>query len=251
MPQSNKSQWLAESLRLTAFPALQPALDPCGSWKALIENEPETMEARPREHVIQESGPFREATLTFKYAPFRVDWMLHPSEKMAWDACPNIGVFVEQVPPFVDLMKKWLATAPEIKRLALGAVLLSPVSSHDEGYKELSEYLPFDLDLKARNVKYQVNRRRPSRLGIPGLEINRLSNWSCQERKVTSVTAQLTADKTTTVREDSPSNFAVRLEVDINTVPEYPEPLAPANLADLFSEFVDLAAEIAEKGDIP
>ena len=94
---------------------------------------------------------------------------------------------------------------------------------------------------------YQINRRRDSRLGIPGLEINRLLKWSCLERR----TAQFVVGETATVSEDSPSNFAVRLEVDINTAPEYSKSLEPGNLADLFGEFVDLGTEIAEKGDIP
>ncbi len=251
MSQSNKSQWLSESLRLTAFLKTTSALDLCGSWKALVGNEPDTMEARPREHVIQESGPFCEATLTFKHTPFRIDWMMHPSEKVLWEPCPSVGKFVEDTQPFVELMNKWLVTAPELTRLAFGAVLVSPVGGHDEGYTKLSEYLRFELDLTSRNFKYQVNRRRPSRLGIPGLEINRLSNWSCRERQTTAVTAQFTPSETTTLREDSPSSFAVRLEVDINTAPEYPKSLDPGTLADLFSEFVDLAAEIAEKGDVP
>jgi hypothetical protein len=53
------------------------------------------------------------------------------------------------------------------------------------------------------------------------------------------------------VSEASPSKFAVRLEVDMNTVPEYPTPLEPQNLPDLFGELVDLGAEVTEKGDIP
>ena len=146
-------------------------------------------------------------------------------------------------------MKKWLAIAPEIKRLAFGAVLLIPVSNRDEGYTTLSRYLPFPLDLEARNFTYQINRRRDSRLGLPGLEINRLSKWSCLERRMTQL--QFVIGESAIASEDSPSNFAMRLEVDINTVPEYPKSLESGNLTGLFSEFIELGAEIAEKGDIP
>jgi len=251
MPENNKSEWLAESLRLTAFLKTQPSLDLSGSWKALVENEPDAVEAKPKERLILESGSFCEATLTFKYMPFRVDWMVHPSDKAVGEPYPNVGRFVEGIQPFLELMKKWLVGAPELTRLAFGAVLVSPVSGHDEGYTKLSKYLPFDVDLTARNFRYQVNRRRASRLNLPGLEINRLSNWSCRERRMTAVMAQLAPSGLTTLREDSPSSFAMRLDLDINTVPEYPNSLGPRNLADLFSEFVDLAAEIAEKGDVP
>ena len=131
--------------------------------------------------------------------------------------------------------------------MAFGAVLISSVSERDEGYQKISGYLPFNVDLEARNFAYQINRRRKSRLDISGLEINRLSKWACMERRTT----QFMVGETTTVNDDSPSLFAARLEVDINTVPEYPSLLAPDSLADLFSECLDLGTEIAEKGDIP
>lgn len=248
MSKSDKLDWLAESVRLTAFMTVVPALeDLSGSWKALVGDEPDAAEVRPKERAVRESGPFHEATLTFRHTlPGRIDWTVHPSE-MVSESWATVGKFTDETQPFVELMKKWLATGPEIKRLAFGAVLISPVSSHDEGYTKLSGCLPFDVDLEARNFMYQINRRRDSRLGIPGLEINRLRKWSCIERR----TAEFVIGETATVSEDSPSKFAVRLEFDINTVPEYPKSLERGNLADLFGEFVDLGAEIAEKGDIP
>jgi len=247
MSKIDKSDWLAESLRLTVFTTAEPALaDLSGSWKALIGDEPDTVEAKPKDRVLKESGPFREAFLTFRHLPQRIDWILRPSEVVS-ETWRTIGAFADETLPFIELMKKWLAASPEIQRLAFGAVLMDLVSDHDEGYTKVSAYLPFNVDLGARNFMYQINRRRGSRLGVPGLEINRLSKWSCAELR----TAQLVIGETTMVNDDSPSRVAVRLEVDINTVPEYPNPLDPGNLADLFGECVDLGAEIAEKGDIP
>jgi hypothetical protein len=248
MSESDKPAWLAESLRLTAFTTSDPDMTGLsGSWKALVGDDPDAVEVRPKERVVQESGPFHEATLTFRHLPLRIDWILRPSD-MTSELWATVCRFTAgEIQTFVELTKRWLATAPEIKRLAFGAVLNDPVSSHDEGYAKLSSYLPFDVDLEARNFVYQINRRRDSRLGVPGLQINRLSKWSCLERRM----AQLMVGETTTVSENAPSNFAVRLEVDINTVPEYPESLEPGNLVDLFGEFVDLGLEIAERGDIP
>jgi len=251
MSDSDKPNWLAENLRLTAFTPVEPAWeDLAGSWKALVGDEPETVQVRPKEHVVQEFGPFRESILTFGYSPLRIDWIVHahpqPSD-IASEPWGNVSRFPGDAPPFVELMTKWLATSPEIKRLAFGAVLISPVSSRDEGYARVSGYLPFDVNPEARNFIYQINRRRDSRLGVPGLEINRLLKWSCMERR----TAQFTISDTGTTSNDSPSYFAARLEVDINTAPEYPKSLDPKLLADLLSEFIDLGAEVAEKGDIP
>ena len=247
MSNRSASDWLAESLRLTAFTTADLALgDLSRSWKALVDDEPDTVEAKPKERALRQSGPFREAVLTFQYTPLRIDWTVGPSKTIS-ETLDTIGEFAAETPPFAELMKKWLATSPELKRLAFGAVLLAPVSDRNEGYTRISTYLPFDVDLEARNFMYQINRRRPSRLGVPALEINRLSKWSRMERRTTAVLV----GEMTRMQAESPPHVAVRLELDINTVPEYPSPLIPNLLVDLFDEFVDLGAEIAEKGDIP
>jgi hypothetical protein len=49
----------------------------------------------------------------------------------------------------------------------------------------------------------------------------------------------------------SPRYFACRLELDINTLPEFQGELERAQLSSLFHELVDLAVEIANQGDIP
>jgi len=249
MSNSDQLPWLAEIIRLTAFTTTQPDLaDLPGSWKTIVGDEPDAVESKPKDRTLQESGPFRESTLTFRYIPGRIDWSVHPSE-MVPEAWGTIGKFADETPPFVELMEEWLAISPGgVKRLAFGAVLISPVSDREEGYRKVSGYLPFDVDLNdARNFQYQINRRRESRLAVPGLEINRLSKWSCMERR----TALFTVGETTTVDDDSSPLFVARLEVDINTVPEYPNSLDPSSLADLLRECVDLGKEIAEKGDIP
>jgi hypothetical protein len=246
MSENDKVSWLAESLRLTAFTTAESDLtDLSGSWKAVVEDEPDAVESKPKEHLFQESGPFREATLTFRHLPQRIDWIMHlpGATQGAWDA---IGSYVDEIPPFAKLMKRWLAATQGIRRLAFGAVLLDPTKDREEGYKKVSEYLPFTVDLDARNFMYQINRRRTSRRGSPDLEINRLSKWSCVERRTTHF---LIGDPLA-MNTDSPSLFAVRLEVDINTVPEYAGSIDPSSFADLFDECVELGSEIAEKGDI-
>ena len=248
MSKNDRSSWLAESLRLTAFmPAEPDQADLSGSWKALVGDEPDDVELKPKEHVLQESGSFHEATLIFRHIPHRTDWIVRSSQ-ISLDTCDTIGKFVDETPVFVRLMKKWLAASPEIKRLAFGAVLIDPVRDHDEGCTKVSGYLPFKVDLRSRNFMYQINRRRDSRLGVAGLAINRLSKWSCIELQIAQF---MVGKKPEMVKSDSPSPVAVRLEVDINTVPEYPESLDPGTLIDLFDECVNLGREIAEKGDIP
>lgn len=250
MCENSGAAWLAESLRLTAF--TQEKIDPDslrGSWKTIIGDEPEKQETKPRARTIQESGTFLDATLTFAGNPHRIDWIANwlvpsPDTLDTWD---RLGRFADHREHFVELMVKWLPTSPELKRLAFGAVLLDPVDSRNDGYRKVSGYIPFAVDLDSRNFLYQINRRRDSQLQVPDLEINRLSKWSCMQFR----TATVLIGEAGTFHDESEGLSAVRLEIDVNTVPEYTEPLDPSILVGLFKELVLLGSEIAEKGDIP
>jgi hypothetical protein len=48
-----------------------------------------------------------------------------------------------------------------------------------------------------------------------------------------------------------PLYFACRLELDINTVPEFQGEFERGELSSIFQELVDFAVEIADRGDIP
>ncbi len=240
-------EWLAGNMRLTAF--TQETVDPdslSGSWKAIVGDEPETLESKPKARTLQESGIFRDGTLTFASNPHRIDWIANWLEPLS-DTGDRLGRFVDHREHFGELMVKWLPTSPELKRLAFGAVLFDPAENHDDGYRKVSSYIPFTVDFGSRNFLYQINRRRDSQLQIPALEINRLSKWSCVQFR----TASFSISEAGTFHDESEGMFAVRLEIDMNTAPEHTKPLAPEILVDLFKELVDLGSEITEKGDIP
>jgi len=165
------------------------------------------------------------------------------------DAIPSAGQFDVICPTFTELIERWLTTtAPKLSRLAFGATVLLPVTDRVAGYKQLSSYLP-SVELDAENsseLLYRINRPRYSQSADPELRLNRLSTWSVaafDERFVS-----MTGDQTTVVKSDKV--FACRIEVDINTSPDYSHKFVPPNSSVLFKELVNLGMEVIDKGDV-
>jgi hypothetical protein len=147
-------------------------------------------------------------------------------------------------------MLRWLAGAPALNRMAFGVLLNLPVGEREIGYRTLSTLLPIRIDAaKSRDFLYQINRPRlASTPGAVGLEINCLSRWM----------VSLLARAKLTFTEASVGFFdrenvtsACRVEMDINTAGERQEALPRETYAGLFRELVEIACEIAEKGDVP
>ena len=148
-------------------------------------------------------------------------------------------------------MQKWLEKSPPLNRLAFGAILLSPAESVPEAYRALDKLLPsVDIDPdRTRDLIYRINRRRSSRCGIEGLEVNRLSTWGAVT--VSTVEVELSIEGSKKVRQSQTSQYACRLEIDINTALGFGGELDKAILPALFDELVDLGSEIITEGDIP
>ncbi|MEE9161423.1 MAG: hypothetical protein V3U35_00495, partial [Candidatus Neomarinimicrobiota bacterium] len=131
--------------------------------------------------------------------------------------------YKESLMKFSDLVKPWLTLEKigPIKRLAAGAISYLPVESQDEGYGRLAEYLPgVQIDAgDSHDFLYQINRRRGSTSGITGLYVNRLSRWSLIKIKLVKIrfmdTGEVVSD------DDSPLEYACRLELDMNTSSDF------------------------------
>ncbi|MGB0383433.1 MAG: hypothetical protein ACPGWR_01295 [Ardenticatenaceae bacterium] len=233
---ANPNPWQTELLRLTLFlsPAAQ-VVDPSW-WHDLVGQSPETIISHPREGGRHESGLWGDANLALLLQPTRIDWLLTASDDDNSKVSVTGGTFKEKLRAFRKLMCRWFefSTCPAAQRLAFGAVLLSAVESQQDGLRQLSNLLPVELDGNgSKDFSYQINRPRPSHSKIPGLSINRLSKWAVVSRAGGS------------------QDLACRLELDINTAPDFQGELPRASFAQLFGEFTELGQEIAEKGDIP
>jgi len=147
-------------------------------------------------------------------------------------------------------MCRWLrANAPALRRIAFAGKLIQRVPNRKSGYNLLGRYLhDVGVDPESMDFQYRVNRKRLSRSGIQGLFINRLTTWTVAKFTV-QATARLPGTTTETV--SAPTEVDVcALDLDINTVHEFPDELPQHELQNLFQELTDLGAEIARCGDI-
>lgn len=246
------SAWQAETLRLTAFPAPSANISTPTWWTELLGGPAETKVLRPSKGGELEEGPFEGGRLRLMTQLSRIDWALFPIPAKAEGAegFLTVGAFLKILDPFLRLMLRWfeLQTCPSVQRLAFGAVLILPVENTVAGHRLLSAYLPIKLDPEdASDFGYQINRRRDSKSGIPGLRINRLSKWS-----VLSIqTIELSLGQSAARYYPGGEQFACRLELDINTIQEFQGEFSREQLPGVFQELVDLGCEIASLGDVP
>ncbi len=243
------SNWDAQLLRLTAYPVDPEAVDADRWWEELTGNEPESVTKKKLER--QYEGLYENAGLQLTINPVVVQWNRFPAlDPMDLsDEFPNVGTFPVASTSFASMMEKWLKVSPPLKRLALGTVLLQPVENHESGYRLLNDYLPFvQLDPDTSDFNFKINRRRPSNCGIEGLKINRLMNWSLLRWKIDLNVSQ----GGNSPRQLAPaSGVACRVELDVNTVPDFEGELPQDPLIPLCQELMQLGQEIAAAGDNP
>jgi len=246
--------WQVLTLRATAFvPPDAPTL-PSEWWAQLVGLPPENVISRPRLGQRQQDGSFEGRKLTLQIQPERIDWMFVPANierpEELGEGLPSAGSLPDVLGPFCKLILAWIPLAPPVTRLAFGAVLFQPAENRRAGYTQIAGYLPsvkLDPD-GSSDFLYQINRTRDSRSGIAGLHINRLTKWSVV--LIDHVRVEFKRPGVTTAGSLSLQS-ACRLELDINTSPEFVEPLPRERLQPLFEELVALGQEIATKGDVP
>jgi hypothetical protein len=125
--------------------------------------------------------------------------------------------------------------------------LLRPVEDEKAGYRQLSTFLPFELDPDSSDFSYQINRPRPSQ-ALDDLEINRLCKWSVARIR----SLRLTLGSGSPIAEAVDVLTACRLEFDVNTSPKWGQkPLPSEALPALLDELHHLGQEIATEGDKP
>lgn len=240
--------WLAEGIRLTAFPSSEVS-DASLEWCDFTAEESERREQRKKEALTIEEGSYGNGRLRLLIRPTRLDWQYVPDEEKSETTIPTIGSVSDVVNSFSDSAKWWLRhKAPDMERVAFGVVLSQFINDWEEGLKTLQPLLPHvDIDTGAiRDFKYMVNRRRASNV-IHKLEINRLNTWSVSERQLLSVQVSQSSPRP---EHRMRSQFVSGLELDVNTAPEWVG-LEREYLEDVFNELVMFGLEIANRGDVP
>lgn len=255
MSDFNLKDWQAENLRLSVF--LVDPIDPLQtrSWEDLVGSMPDELRTQPPQQLVTEEGPFLHGRLRVEARNNRFDWRLFPNPKQINPSFefPSLGAYAALGESFRSLMLKWLDGCPAINRIAYGAILLFPATSVSDAYKTLAALLPsVEMDIEnTRDFTYRINRRRGSRCGIEGLEINRLSTWSAVQIIGAVVDVSASGHASARVTQLPNARNICRLELDINTAPERMAELRKDSVTGIFNELVEMGNEIAMKGDIP
>ena len=255
MTDLNLKDWQAENLRLSVF--MVDPIDPLQtrSWERLVGSVPDELRTQPPQQLVTEEGPFLNGRLRVETRGNRFDWRLFPDLKQLNSSFefPSLGSYAAAEEGFRNLMLKWLDGCPAIHRIAYGAILLLPANDVSDTYKILADLLPaVEIDIEStRDFTYRINRRRHSRYGIEGLEINRLSTWSAVQIIGAVVDVSASGHTAPKVTQLPNSRNICRLELDINTAPEHTAELRKDFVNGIFNELVDMGNEIATRGEIP
>jgi hypothetical protein len=252
MPPYPFAEWITEQVRLTVFP-LPGATGrfPDQWWQAIVGAQPDQTVANPRIGSTSLTGTFGSGKLILKIEPDRIDWLLVPPDPdpgAQLGDFPTIGPVTENLGVFSDVVERWLSRPdmPETGRVAFGAVLKHTEADRRSGYIRLSDYLPIRVDPDSTDFFFQINVPTDSRT-IDGLRINRLSKWSIAALAHISFALRLGG---AAVAPGTPAMIAhaLRLELDINTAPEFPGPLPRARLIEIYRELLTTGQQIVTEG---
>lgn len=147
---------------------------------------------------------------------------------------------------FSNIAEQWLRRndLPDLVRIAFGMVVRHPEVDRRSAYLRLPDYLPIRIDPDASDFNLQINVPAAS-TGIRGLRINRLTKWSIMGLARVSLRMDGTVVATTGGRVMA---HALRLELDINTSPEFQGALPRDRFIDIYRELVALGRDIITDG---
>ncbi len=254
MPLLPLEAWHAEQLRLTVFTPVNAPELLVEWWEGAVGNPPEETTSNVKKGLSEASGPYAAGKLTLRFEPGRADWLLTPSidaeEISISQSPPEIGELNPALEAFTDLALRWLARRdklPQVTRMAFGAVLTHQEDDRQSGYRRLPDYVPVEVNPGASDFLFQINYPAPLSTGIVGLVINRLSKWSVAAVRRMAFRAVAGAGVPQSIVMAEPV-YAFRLELDINTAPDFQGELAADQLCEVYRELVSAGIQIARVG---
>ena len=245
--------WEVKQLRLTIFPT-EGEIDPNAIWENMVSEKPETINTITKLRQVTMQGTYQLGVFTIVLQQDRIHFTyeaaLDPDELGV-----NLGTIDEAERAFSTLTEKWFSfsAATSASRIAFGMILDIPVKSREDAYVKLDELLH---DVKVgRNTSdflYQINRRRERDFNGNKILINRLSKWSANLQFQSRFNVKVTELEPPSHKAFSTNSLMTcHLEIDVNTVEEPSIQFAREFQKEIFAQLVDMANEIAEKGDIP
>jgi|GEM_PF-1843818 len=237
-------EWGIDSVRFSVFTDPNFVVPPT-LWRDCVGDEPETSTYQRANATKVEVGPFAEGRLTLQVQPMRVDWVHEPLVSLGQQGVSVLGPFPDAADPLLDLSRRWASSNsfPGTPRIALGLVVSSSTTDRASGYRELANLIEgVPTNPEASDFMYQVNIPRTAHVDIAGLKVNRLSKWGVALIRQFVVAG--TAAPTTQVV--APDIHCLRLELDINTNPDFEGLLPRRRVTAIIDDLFDGAKEICE-----
>lgn len=242
--------WETEVIRFTGFPVPLYDISQASWWSDLFEQPPDVEQVQTKTGIKRSEGILANKKIILDISQQRIDWILAGDNQNSPNPFMNsIGDFNSAINELAEMLHKWfqLPSVPKLQRIAFGSILFFPVENKNKGYERVQSFLPdVKLDpIGTSDFLYQINRPRKSSVGIEGLSINRLTKWSVATTFLYPIMpGVLRIDQTL-------QSFACRLELDINTAPDYPNEIDHDQANQIWPELFELAKEISERGDVP
>lgn len=240
--------WIVQSVRVTAFPAelVDVAGSAAGWYASVFDAEAETTNRR-RDVLFEEAGPYgpvEGSTAILHVEPGRIDWFLQAviDQASQWASVGDVSV----VEGFAEQVNRWFAHAPDLRRLALGVILLDPIESLRAGYVSLQPLLPIiNFGDPSGLSDFLVQFNRPHTSQITHEPVNRLLKASVASEELLELASGSDGPPGRTINR----LFAVRMEVDTSTYAARSQPFGREMLVPILNELVGYALELAHKGD--
>lgn len=248
---TKNKQWNATHLRITVFPTSDFKDNPEKLWPDIEGISLEESKTKPKtlESVLE--GSYNNQMIILAVLPIKFDLMIKASNELGLDSSslptiPNIGDFSESLSNFNTIAESWLTQIDisSFKRIAFGTELIRSVSNTDEGYKQLSELLPFPINAKdTTDFNLQINKPIIHKVNAnQDLKINRLTTWDVLRRKLQVATPD---DIQSSFK--YPDAYYCHLVMDINTAPNQGDFNKEKSL-DLYTSLIEYGTTISNKG---
>jgi hypothetical protein len=167
--------WVTEVLRMTAFPVSGATILP-NSWKDITGDDPDEVVKVPPPLQSFEAGPFYLGRLSVGHQPGRMDLILMPDQSKSQDALAHVGAFDLAVDNVLPAAQKMFRPDMVMQRLAVGAILLCPVESAEEGYKLVRSTLPVAREIPENASDFFYNSIYRLSLVLPIIRRFRLTD---------------------------------------------------------------------------
>jgi hypothetical protein len=238
--------WHTEFLRISAFPISGATVVP-SAWKEITGNDPDEISKHPPPVQSFEAGPFFAGRLSVGFQPGRIDLILMPDQTAQSEGLQlrHVGDFGIAMNAFLPAARKAFRPDMVMQRLAVGAVLLHPVDSVEDGYKVLRSILPVAREIPETASDFSLQLNVPIMLSVTGISdirINRLLRWAVARLQVMNMVG---GSGVPTQIVGGAEMYAVRVEMDINTPVDLAVPLSHQNILDVIEHLSAQARAIA------